>query len=387
MTLLGLCVPFFLTSSSLAKDIVDYPFSKDIITSNIDTEVEVAFDAETLGHLNQKARNFALFDQENNLVPFDFFIQESGRIKDLEVIEVSSQKTEEERLDFIIDNNSLTSFHFDLQDGKKENPAEILIDFKEPRVITRVNIFDSAGPRAKEVMIRGGISQRNMKTILSQRPYEPQYDVQSVPVRFLKVYLWGSGIVIDDIRVFGFMDVSAYFTPEKEKKYTLMYGDKKNKTITYKKQIQEKKEAKQVLLGGQEWNERYPEDVDNDGIQNSFDNCFLISNSSQKDSDDDGVGDKCDNAPNIKNISQDDVDFDGVGDIIDNCKLEYNHEQEDLDNDGIGDICDLSFTEQEGEVSPVSYTIFAMVLIVVVSITQVNRIRKKALGSNKEKKK
>ena len=43
------------------------------------------------------------------------------------------------------------------------------------------------------------------------------------------------------------------------------------------------------------------DDVDNDGIENSIDNCEFISNSDQMDVDEDGIGDVCDNCKDESN--------------------------------------------------------------------------------------
>ncbi|MBN1599030.1 MAG: thrombospondin type 3 repeat-containing protein [Bacteroidales bacterium] len=58
-------------------------------------------------------------------------------------------------------------------------------------------------------------------------------------------------------------------------------------------------------------------DSDGDGIEDSQDNCPLISNYDQDDTDNDNVGDICDNCPNDPNTSQTDSDGDGIGDACD----------------------------------------------------------------------
>jgi len=71
-------------------------------------------------------------------------------------------------------------------------------------------------------------------------------------------------------------------------------------------------------------------DVDNDGIDDSLDNCPEVENADQVDTDNDGDGDACD----------DDDDGDTVADTADNCPLVANPDQADADNDGEGDACD-----------------------------------------------
>ena len=61
-----------------------------------------------------------------------------------------------------------------------------------------------------------------------------------------------------------------------------------------------------------------PADVDEDGIENGFDNCLAAPNPSQSDEDLDGVGDACDNCPLIENAAQEAAgDLDLVGDSCD----------------------------------------------------------------------
>jgi hypothetical protein len=74
-------------------------------------------------------------------------------------------------------------------------------------------------------------------------------------------------------------------------------------------------------------------DADNDGVQDSEDNCPTTYNPDQADSDGDGIGDECD-VPFV------DTDSDGIEDSADNCPETYNPAQADSDGDGIGDACD-----------------------------------------------
>ena len=110
-----------------------------------------------------------------------------------------------------------------------------------------------------------------------------------------------------------------------------------------------------VLINNTDLGDTYQsaDDYDDDGVEDSYDNCPRKSNSEQFDSDGDGVGDLCDNCrdainPNQYNLDGDrwgdicdpDGDGDGVRNAIDNCGRVSNASQSDLDDDGIGDACD-----------------------------------------------
>lgn len=58
-------------------------------------------------------------------------------------------------------------------------------------------------------------------------------------------------------------------------------------------------------------------DTDGDGVQDTVDNCPLVSNASQANSDSDGVGDACDTCTLVANPDQFDADGDGYGNRCD----------------------------------------------------------------------
>jgi len=88
-------------------------------------------------------------------------------------------------------------------------------------------------------------------------------------------------------------------------------------------------------------------DDDNDGIENSIDNCVDTYNPDQIDTDGDGIGDECDPANNDGPLG--DPDNDGVYNKDDNCPEVYNPSQDDEDNDDIGNLCDPDWVDPNGD--------------------------------------
>ena len=110
-----------------------------------------------------------------------------------------------------------------------------------------------------------------------------------------------------------------------------------------------------ILINNTDLGDTYQsaDDYDDDGVEDSYDNCPRQPNREQFDSDGDGVGDLCDNCRNTHNINQWNIDGDDFGDLCDsdidnddvpntsdNCLRISNKSQDDLDNDSLGDPCD-----------------------------------------------
>ncbi len=110
-----------------------------------------------------------------------------------------------------------------------------------------------------------------------------------------------------------------------------------------------------VLIANTDLGDTYQhaDDYDDDGIEDSYDNCPRVPNREQFDTDGDKRGDLCDNCRVIDNVEQFDLDGDGLGDVcdtdidgdgikneLDNCETVFNKDQTDTDGDRLGDSCD-----------------------------------------------
>ncbi|WP_109832704.1 thrombospondin type 3 repeat-containing protein [Reichenbachiella versicolor] len=80
-------------------------------------------------------------------------------------------------------------------------------------------------------------------------------------------------------------------------------------------------------------------DQDEDGIEDTIDNCPSTPNPDQLDENSDGIGDVC----------EIDTDLDGIYDYADNCPEIANEDQADFDSDGIGDTCDPTTVAEDRE--------------------------------------
>lgn len=104
-----------------------------------------------------------------------------------------------------------------------------------------------------------------------------------------------------------------------------------------------------VLIANTDLGDTYQnaDDFDDDGVEDTSDNCMRLSNPYQLDHDGDGVGDACDNCIYIHNTLQKDNDYDGFGDVCDDDDDDDGLEDfEDLCPKQWGDSCNEDFDEQ-----------------------------------------
>jgi hypothetical protein len=97
-------------------------------------------------------------------------------------------------------------------------------------------------------------------------------------------------------------------------------------------------------------------DFDNDGIQNTKDNCPVNPNTDQADADSDGIGDTCDNCRTIVNPGQEDTNDNGSGDACNPVPPENCGNCVDDNGDGLVDLHDpqcnfIELTLKDGALS------------------------------------
>jgi len=328
-------------TSAAAPKALDFPYEKKVILpkNTGESNIQVLLSPESLRNINLKYSNIDVFDENNEEIPFDLFVQSVGKMKLLTVLETSSQKNSS--MHSLADNNVMTEYAFDERiDGRGD--SWVLIDLGESVSLNRVKILPTDRAKIRNVEIQGGTEKDNLRTIYSKRGFSNYIDLMSPLVRYVKISLWGTSVKLTDIQFIANEKTIVYFSPEMGNRYKILYGGNAVDLIRYQSRSNIKKEGNYVTadLSVQAWNSIFPEDYDDDGFFNKHDNCPFVSNPSQKDSDKDGKGNKCDNAPESKNAKQYDSDNDGVGDVIDNCKLIPNSDQKDRDDDGLGNACD-----------------------------------------------
>jgi hypothetical protein len=361
--LLGLALSIFSTATIFAgaPNVTNFPYQKDVVIPQLSWKkmVAISLDNTIMGRVSERFSNIDLYNGDNQEVPFEVYYNEFARFHGAEVVKTSSLK--DGKVADLIDGDIFTTFVFD-EKIDRTDASWAIIDLGSPQRIVRAKVFVPEG-RVRSMEIKGGMTQDDMRTLVSKRPHAWQTDFHSPLIRYIKVSLWGVGVKVDDIKLYNGASASIYFEGNPREKYRLLYGGATD-LIRYKERhgeaqkfIVEGKLTKEII------NAAFPEDFDGDGLNNRLDNCPFVSNASQSDSDSDRVGNKCDNASRVKNSNQYDTDFDGVGDIIDNCMLIPNKDQKDRDNDGYGNACDNAHAKDvDSETKNYTTTIMAFVI-------------------------
>ncbi len=371
----GFGILFMITGVEAAiPSVVDFPFEKEIQLPSLSSrkEVQVQLDKEVLQAVNKRFGNFSIFDKQNTPIEYSVFFQDFHRIKNIDVLQTSSMKGEFPK-ETIADNDVLTTFTFDERtDGR--NDSWVLLDLGKETPLTRLEVFFSDRANVRSIAVEGGSTQEELKTLIAKRPMQQRIELNTEPIRYIKISFWGVQVKIDDIRVTAGQSGAVYFSTLPGKKLRMLYGGNEVDRITYTERISsEKNSLLMAYTGKQKFNSQFPSDTDGDRVEIQEDNCPFISNSSQKDNDGDRIGNECDNAPDVMNSRQEDIDRDGVGDIIDNCKLVANPFQLDRDNDGWGDECDNAHANESG--MPSSSYIIKLVSAIVAFLLLLTGLR------------
>lgn len=340
---LWLSLLFFLNPASLlaaAPDSSEYPYFKKIKIPSVSktVKVKVKIDTEILNKTNSEFKNIQLINEQKEEIPFSLLFNENGKVEKITSLETSSKKNTNPLN--LVDDNPFSSFSFDEKEDFKD-ASWVLVTLPELTDIHQIKIIPKNSAIIKSIEIKGGTRSDNLKKLISKRNFSQIINLNTKPVKYLKISFWGSSVKIDDLYFFKNQTASIFFEAKPGNSYKILYGNPLLNSKRYTEKL-EKEPAIEIngTLENQKENPLFPKDYDNDLKENFLDNCVFIKNPKQKDSDQDRIGDVCDNAINIKNYDQADLDNDGVGDVKDNCKKINNPNQTDSDQDGIGDACD-----------------------------------------------
>lgn len=373
---------FFATgAAAAANDPTNYPFLKKIQIPAVSSQqtAELIFDTEMFRAVDEDFKNFTILTAKNDPVEFDVFFEKFHRAQNIEVIETSSERSGDP--ENLVDDNTITSFKFDERvDGTGASWA--LLDLGETAPLSRIETVVTVNPGVKFLQIEAGLNPETLKPVTSKKVFQWRTELETEPVRFVKISLWGVGVAVDDIKITLGGRAIAYWNILPDESYRAFFGGDTSIRREYRFRAASPRDDAEIhaRTGKATWNERFPADVDQDSILNTNDNCPFIANKKQGDSDDDHIGDACDNAPEVKNFAQIDSDHDGIGDYVDNCKFVVNPEQEDRDEDDWGDACDNahateSWKPQSREIIEIS--IGALLILAGLGVWQFFRVRRR----------
>ncbi len=323
-----------------------YPYSKDIKSFQLKnpTVIKASFDQPILTTIKEDYSNFQLINDNNEDVPFVLMDRFPKKVDSFNQITFSSAKNDDPKN--ILDGNEFTSYAFDERvDGR--NDSWVIFDLGSPKSIHTIEIIPTEGAKIRFMEIKAGNREKDLKSIVAKRPFQPRVSLTKANYQFFKISLWGMSVKLQDIKFEANRSADIYFKAEPNTRYRVIYGNPDINSKRYLRRNQGTPPAFKFVatLGKRQMNRLADPDFDKDGIANEKDNCPTIPNKKQKDTDDDRIGDKCDNAVDQKNQSQIDSDMDGIGNVADNCDAVKNEDQKDSDHDGLGDACDFVKTD------------------------------------------
>lgn len=345
--ILSISLLFTSVAFAAAPSFTVYPFMKKVQTFKLNemTTVQVPLTQDMLQIIKEDYSNFQLTNDRNEEV--EFFLQDefAGQLRKISGLTFSSSKGDAESN--LIDGDELSSYAFDERvDGKGD--SWVIFDLGQKSPINQIEITPTTKAKIRFIEIKAGNTKNDLKTIVAKKNFQQTINLTNQNFQFFKVSLWGISVKIQDIKFWSDRTANIFFEAEPDMNYQILYGNEEVNSKRYVKRNEGNPTAELVgKLSKQQINPNAPEDIDEDGVLNTDDNCVTVSNKRQKDRDNDRVGDKCDNAPDNKNYEQTDTDKDGVGNIIDNCPTVKNIDQKDKDGDGKGDACDFIKTDKD----------------------------------------
>lgn len=178
---------FFLIGTAFAaSDKTDFPYKKDIILSPSSSNAVFTLDQSVLQTANHKLSNLAIFDNDGEIVKFDLYREDYGRINDITALETSSVK-DGMSIQNLVDDSVLTTFSFNERIDKKD-ASWVMIDLGSARLVSRIQIVVPEIVRIRYVEVTGGVEKNDLGTIMSKRSLSWLTDFAPKMARYVKVH-------------------------------------------------------------------------------------------------------------------------------------------------------------------------------------------------------
>lgn len=310
----------------------------------------IEIDEEVFLHAKTNLVDLRIVNSKGIESPRVSFMTESNEIAHgSEIILPSSVRPSFRNVDFaplnMIDGDNSSFYQSDY--SKDTTSASFVVDLKHNFLTHKLSVRSSDSSNTWQyVRIEGSNDLSSWVEVKTKTKASYSTNRQVIypesNFRYLRFTFWHNGsLKIEEIEIYSASEAKMLFLVEIGESYRLYYGNSEAYVPNYNiSGLYSDINTKTLSLGAQMNNPSSDNDYDNDGINNSQDNCALNYNSDQKDTDKDQIGDVCDNAPNKANRDQKDTDHDGVGDVVDNCIYHKNSDQLDKDLNNIGWVCD-----------------------------------------------